>query len=84
MPKQPHLNTYLNEWFNFLDMELIELCRQIAKAIALPMEYHIAAVFKDNSSDEIIGWRVLDSNNKPITPILKTESLDDWKRFLIS
>lgn len=40
------------------------LCIKIGEQIGLSSKnLHIAAVFENNSSDEVIGWAVLDSNN---------------------
>lgn len=40
------------------------LCIKIGEQIGLPLKnLHIAAVFENNSSDEVIGWAVLDGNN---------------------
>lgn len=40
------------------------LCIKIGERIGLSSKnLHIAAVFENNSSDEVIGWAVLDSNN---------------------
>lgn len=43
---------------------LKSLCIKIGEQIGLPSKnLHIAALFENNSSDEVIGWAVLDSNN---------------------
>jgi hypothetical protein len=63
-------------------LSLVNVCLQLGKIIGLPTEYHVAAIFQNNDSDEIIGWRVLTSDNKPITPILDIESLENWKEHL--
>lgn len=64
-------------------MTLKELCLTIGKAIELPEEYHIAAVFQDNDHDDIIGWRVLDGDNNPVTKILQVKEFKDWKKHII-
>lgn len=64
-------------------MTLIELCENIAKAIELPQGLHVAAVFEDNDHDEIIGWRVLDSNNRPMSGILSFEELKECEKYRI-
>ena len=64
-------------------MSLDELCRQLMTAIKLPKEYHIAAVFKDDESDEIIGWAVLDKDNNMLTDMISTENLHDWEKYII-
>lgn len=42
---------------------LEDLCKGIAKKIGLPKDRHIAALFENNDSNEIVGWAVLDENN---------------------
>lgn len=64
-------------------MSLDELCRQIMTAIKLPKEYHIAAVFKDDDSDEIIGWAVLDKDNNMLTDMISTEDLPNWESYIM-
>ena len=64
-------------------MALKELCLTIGKAIKLPEKYHIAAVFQDNEHDDVIGWRVLDIDNNPITKILQVKELDNWRNHII-
>lgn len=61
--------------------ELIELCEAIGRAVELPHGLHVSAVFEDNNHDEIIGWRVLDGDNKPFSAIFSVDELKDLKRF---
>lgn len=42
---------------------LEDLCKSIAKKIGLPKDRHIAVLFENNESNEIVGWAVLDENN---------------------
>ncbi len=42
---------------------LEKLCKQIAQKINLAENLHIAAIFENSESDDIIGWAVLDENN---------------------
>lgn len=61
---------------------LIELCENIKKHINLPDDKHVAALFENNDSDEIIGWSILDKGNKPITNIIPTEDLENWEKHI--
>lgn len=42
---------------------LEKLCKQIAQKINLAENLHIAAIFENSESEDIIGWAVLDENN---------------------
>lgn len=60
------LKTALAEEMKKESMEirtLEDLCKGIAKKIRLPKDRHIAALFENNNSNEIVGWAVLDENN---------------------
>lgn len=46
--------------------ELEKLCKQIAQKINLAENLHIAAIFENNESEDIIGWAVLDDSNNII------------------
>lgn len=61
---------------------LIDLCENIKKHINLPDDKHVAAMFENNDSDEIIGWSILDKGNKPITDIIPTEDLENWEKHI--
>lgn len=56
------------------------LCIKIGEQLGLlSNNLHIAAVFENNSSDEIIGWAVLDSNN---TIVKQYDDLKDlWDEY---
>lgn len=56
------------------------LCIKIGEQIGLPSKnLHIAAVFENNSSDEIIGWAVLDSNNNIVKQYVDLKDL--WNEY---
>ena len=52
------MEQYINK--NILNALCIKIGEQIG---LLSKNLHIAAVFENNSSDEVIGWAVLDGNN---------------------
>ena len=62
-------------------MTLIELCENLKKAMGLPYDLHVAAVFQDNDHDEIIGWRVLDRENNSVTDTIPSEDIKNWKKY---
>ena len=44
--------------------KLEEICITLTKRLKLDKQgLHIAAIFQDNNTDEIIGWGICDSNN---------------------
>lgn len=56
------------------------LCIKIGEQIGLPLKnLHIATVFENNSSDEIIGWAVLDSNNNIVKQYVDLKDL--WNEY---
>lgn len=64
-------------------MNIDDLCRQIAKTLKMPREYHIAAVFSDNDSDEVIGWCILDGENNILSEMIQTENLPNWESYIL-
>lgn len=46
--------------------ELEKICKQIAQKINLTENLHIAVIFENSESEDIIGWAVLDDNNNII------------------
>lgn len=61
---------------------LMELCENIKKRINLPDDKHVAAMFENNDSDEVIGWAIFDKGNIPITDIIPTEDLKNWEKHI--
>ena len=56
------------------------LCIKIGEQIGLLLKnLHIATVFENNSSDEIIGWAVLDSNNNKVKQYVDLKDL--WNEY---
>lgn len=55
---------------------LAYLCKEIGDKLGLlSKNLHIAAVFENNTSDKIIGWAILDGNNKIV------KKYDDLKKL---
>ena len=60
------INIKKNIWINMeiTKDKLEEICITLTERLNLDKQgLHIAAIFQDNNSDEIIGWGICDSDN---------------------
>jgi hypothetical protein len=64
-------------------MNLIDFCEELGEKLNLPENLHVAAVFKNNSESEILGWAILDKNNNKMSSLIETENLVDWEKYLL-
>lgn len=56
--------------------QFMTLCKEIGLSLDLQKKgMHVAGLFEDNNSDNLIGWATLDSENKVIKKYDKIEDL---------
>ena len=67
-----------------IDRRTLEsICEQLSEKFHLyEYGYHLAAVFENNDSREIVSWAVLDEDNqKDLLEILKDSDVDNKEEF---